>query len=179
MYLPTMMQSARVVAPRGLFVNARTAALSISQQTRLPVLAQCQQLRHSSFLQEDSMPSSSRKSPNNGRESWFAKRRRARSTRKKISTLALDHNSAFETDARKEHEQSQRQDDGGETPTHQKMTRTQRRLLLWSVLLTMPLWGRDIVESVVPGMLGIFILLAGSIKRGVGWMRSLSKDDKR
>ena len=172
------MQSARTTAQRGLVVNARATNHSFPQQTKLPLLIQCQS-RHSSFLHEDSIPSSSRKSPNNARESWFARRRRERSTRKKISTLALDHNSAFEADASREQERSRRQDDGSETQPKEWMTRRQRRLLLWSVVLTMPVWGRDIVESVVPGMLGIFILVAGKIKRGIGWMRSLNKDDGR
>lgn len=172
------MQSARIIARRGLVVNARATNHSFPQQTKLPLLIQCQQFRHSSFLHEDSIPSSTRKSPNNARESWFAKRRRERSTRKKISTLALDHNSAFEADTSREQEQSRRQDDGSETKTKPRMTRRQRRLLLWSAVLTMPVWGRDIVESVVPGMLGIFILVAGKVKRGINWVQSLSKDDK-
>lgn len=162
---------------RGLVVGARATNHSLPQQPRSLLSIRCQSL-HSSFLHKESIPSSSRKSPNNARESWFARRRRERSTRKKISTLALDHNSAFEADTSREQERPRRQDDGRQTQTEGGMTRRQRRLLFWSVVFTMPVWGRDIVESVVPGMLGIFILIAGKIKRGIGWVRSPIKSDR-
>ena len=85
---------------------------------------------------------------------------------------------AQEAEADKEHQQSQQKDDR-RTGTSRLMTRRQRRLLLWTALLTMPLWGRDIVETVVPGTLGVLIFIAGNVKKAISWVRSPWGEEKR
>jgi len=55
---------------------------------------------------------------------------------------------------------------------NQTMTPRRRKLLIWTAVLTMPLWGRDIIETVVPGALGVFIFCAGKLKAGVKWLKS-------
>lgn len=173
------MQPARIIARRDLVATAlRPATRTFPQQLVLPTIIHPQQSRRAFFHDDHTTPSTSRKTQRSARESWFARRKRERSARKKISTLALDHNSAFEADASREQTESQRQEDGNEADnqSQRRMTRRQRRLLLWTAVLTMPLWGRDIVESVVPGMLGVFILVAGNIKKALKWTWSFSKE---
>lgn len=176
------MQMPRIVVRCELVATTlKPATRTFPQHSALATIARGQQSRHSSFLHNDqSTPSSSRKSQKGARESWFARRKKERSARKKISTLALDHNLKVESDkdASREHAQSDQQGRKGQD-TGSLMTRRQRRLLLWTAVLTMPLWGRDIVETVVPGMLGVFILVAGKIKRAINWARSPSRADKR
>jgi len=138
-------------------------------------------LQSASFLHDDRSLSSS-SSKNQTRESWLTRRKRQRNARKKISTLALDHNStlepeAQEAEANREHQHSKEKGDR-QTGTSRLMTRRQRRLLLWTAVLTMPLWGRDIVQSVVPGSLGVLIFIAGNVKKAISWVRSPWREEK-
>lgn len=174
------MQPARIIVPRDLVVAAsRFTSRTLPRQSTLPVIIPYQQLRQPSSIHEDSKPASSHKTRTNTRESWFTRRRRERSSRKRISTLALDRTSSFEGDSSSGQGEPQPYDDSSEAQTRGRMTRRQRRLLVWTVVLSMPVWGREILETVVPGMIGVFIFVAGRIKSGIIWTRSLFPDDGR
>lgn len=177
------MQQVIIRAQGNLLASAlRPATRTLPQQLALSTIRRPGPIQFASFLHDDrSLSSSSNK--NQTRESWFTRRKRQRNARKKISTLALDHNSTYEPDAREpgasqEYQQSQEKDGRG-TDTDRLMTRRQRRLLLWTAVLTMPLWGRDIVETVVPGTLGVLIFTAGNVKKAISWARSSWKAEKR
>ena len=135
-------------------VLRQSAQLSLGQQ------------RHSSFLNKDTTPTSTRQTQRPVRISWFTRRKRERNVRKKISTLAVEpEDSMF--GASNSTQSGSEQGQGKSEQSSEVLTRRHRKLLIWSVLLTMPLWGRDLVEAVVPGTLGFLILGAGKIKQGV------------
>lgn len=138
-----------------------------------------QQSRASSFLNDNSIPSRNRKPQTGTRESWFSRRRKQRNARSKISTLALDPQSMGlpkeQAQSQEAAGQSQRQKDGEYTQSEyatRKLNPRTRRVLIWCAVLSMPIWGQDILEAVVPGALGVFLFVASKIKAGVIWIRS-------
>ena len=159
-------------APRGFLLHTVNVALStcpISQQSRA-----------SSFLNDNSVASTTRPSQQKSRTSWLSRRRKERNTRSKISTLALDRRSAMfgiegtlsENAAEDTRDQGNEQE--GKQSNPGMLTSRRRRLLMWTAILTMPIWGRDILEAVVPGLIGVIIQTAGNIKAGIHWVRGLS-----
>ena len=138
-----------------------------------------QQTRCASFLNSNSNSSRASKVPNVTRESWWARRRKARNARSKISTLALDsqllgtilHPAGKGYD---ESKSSRRDQDSEETQQKSnRLSPQMRRLLILCSILSMPLWGRDVLEAVIPGAIGVIILVAGKIKTAVNWTRSI------
>lgn len=149
-------------------------ALLLQSITRTPAQHTLSLQRHSSFLNKDSTSPSSRPVRRLSKESWFTRRRKERTTRKKISTLALDPvNSVFGSFSKTP--QHPQEDQHGSGRNSDLWTRRYRKLLLWSIVLTLPIWGRDLVEAVVPGALGMIIMGAGKIKQGVKRVRSVFK----
>lgn len=139
-----------------------------------------QQCRFSSIVNDDNVRSTNRLPKSSARESWVARKRKQRSTRKKISTLALEQSpAAFQpvADAESTRNGSHEQQDRAKR-SDQVLTRKQRRLLFWVAILTLPVWGRDVVEAVVPGLLGIFIMVGGKIKAGIKRIKSSSQQSK-
>lgn len=134
------------------------------------------QTRASSFLNDSAAPSRSRRAQSKPRESWFSRKRKAKNSRSKISTLALDpttaHSEAEQTRSKgAREEESEQQDEDSTDNKSQILNPRMRRLLLWGSILTMPIWGRDILETVIPGMLGVFLFVASRIKAGVRRIR--------
>lgn len=106
-------------------------------------------------------------------------RRKQEQSRKKISTLALEHNLLlFEHPGRTE-KGSQSSEKSNSQGSTQAVSRRQQRLMLLGIVLLMPIIGRDLIEAVVPGMLGVIIFVAGKIKAGVKLVRSLGGGRER
>lgn len=137
------------------------------------------QIRTYSFLNNSSIQSTSQQRQRKGSKYWMKRKREERSARSKISTLAAyEHQELISQtqyldseDTDKPSREKQNNDDTRQRTPKALDART-RRLLLWATLLTIPFWGRDVVEVVVPGTLGIFILVAGKIKSGIQWVHS-------
>lgn len=130
------------------------------------------------FFNDSSVQSKSKQSGKIAREPWFTRRRKGRNPRSKISTLAPDRllfpfqeNTSYTDRGDEQHEREQKNQHKHQSAS-QTLSPGIRRMLLWTTVLTMPLWGRDIIEVVVPGTIGIFILVAGKIKAAVQWTGS-------
>lgn len=171
--MPTTRTSQSILnaASRGVLAYNHISILRSCAGTNL------QQVRASSFLNDSSIPSRNREPPSTARESWFARRRKLRNTRSKISTLALDSQqigmTADQAPAQTFARRTQKAEDQEKTePTTANRRLTSRRLILWCTILSMPIWGQDILEVVIPGLLGILIFVASNIKKGVNWVKS-------
>lgn len=165
-------------------LGAASRGLLVHTQTTIPTFysrAIVHQTRASSFLNDNSIPSRNRKPQTTVRDSWFARRRKQRNPRSKISTLALDPQMVdiaaeqpLQT-AQEISEQSRRtdeQENSGSEKTNTKLSPRARRLIFWCALISMPIWGQDILEAVVPGILGVVIFVASNIKKGISWVKS-------
>lgn len=137
------------------------------------------QIRTYSFLNDSPIQSPSPQRQQKGNKSWLRRRREERSARSKISTLAaleqqelISQAQELDTTDTGEPSSNKQKDNESSRHTSKVLSPRTRRLLLWATLLTMPLWGRDIVEVVVPGTLGIIILVAGKVKSSVQWVSS-------
>lgn len=157
-----------------------------SDTSRYTLATPLQQRRNSSFLDDNSVPSNSRQSQKTAREPYFARRRRARNARSKISTLALDHNPiSFETaQENAEHVRSSRQDSQQEQNTKngdnsRTINPKSRRLLLLAGVLLFPVVGRDVIEAIIPGLLGVLIFVGGNVKAAIKWVKSLGPEEKQ
>lgn len=163
-------QVLRHISPRAL--------LSASTSSYTAVATTLQHTRASSFLNDNSIPSRSRKPQSSTGGSWFSRRRKQRTARSKISTLALDPQMmglpVKQQDLQDSNDHQKQHDKKGETQPEEtaKVSRRTRKLLIWCTVLSMPIWGQDILEAVVPGVLGVVIFVAGKIKSGVVWVRS-------
>lgn len=124
-----------------------------------------QQWRSSSFLNERTRSNAKSSQSKPIHESWFSRKRKERGARKKISTLALDSQSLLS-------DVTILRDGQNDQGSRHRILAKRRKLLMWAALLTMPLWGRDALEVVVPGCLGVFILCAGKVKAGVNTIRT-------
>lgn len=150
-----------------LFHQPQSAAIN-SAIIRSTFIRPIQQ-RNSSFLSDNTTPSPSTQTQHKTKTSWF-RRRKDRTPRSKISTLAIDAQSSSEGVEEESSMKDQSKEEKQNDDTRLLEPRT-RRLLIWTAVLTMPLWGRDILEIVVPGMLGVFIFVADRTRAGVRWVR--------
>lgn len=136
----------------------------------------------SASLQDKTSTSSppSRPQQNKPRRSFFWQRRDRKEARNRISTLALDPNAtnAAETQEAAQESYQRQQSGSGDEPNGGKskyrlMSRNQRNILLFTVVLSIPIIGRDVMEVVVPGLLGTIIFVGGRIKSGIKWVRRI------
>jgi len=170
-------------------VTPSTSLLQFSSRLTTPVSSRTsplQRCRTSSFLHDNSISSSSRQPQKTTRESYLSRRRRQRNAGSKISTLALDHNpipleAALENvedrnSSRSESRQEQKeQKDSSNDSSTRTMSPRSRRLLLLAGLLLFPVVGRDLIEAVIPGLLGVLIFVGGNVKAALKWVKSLSR----
>lgn len=133
---------------------------------------------HQTFSLQDkaSTPSpSSRPQQNKSRGTFFWRRRDRKETRNRISTLALDQST---TEA--EHESYQNRESGSKGHRNgsgrskdRLMSQNQRTILLFTVIFSIPIIGRDVMEFIVPGILGSVIFVGGKVKSGIKWVKSI------
>jgi len=141
--------------------------------------------RNSSSLNDNSIPSTSRQSQKTARKPYFARRRRARNARSKISTLALDRNPmSFEAaqenteDVWSSRQQPQQKQKNSNDDRSRNLSPRSRRLFLLAGVLLLPVLGRDVTEAVVPGLLGVLIFVGGNVKAAIKWVKSLGPEER-
>lgn len=96
-----------------------------------------------------------------------------------MSTLALEHSgaTAAEIDVGTETADARRRRGAkGENKSTNLMS---RRIVFWSIILLMPVFGRDVMEVIVPALLGTIIYVGGKIKTGIRWARQLGSGGQR
>lgn len=127
---------------------------------------------------------SSRPQPNKRRESFLWRRRERKEPRNRISTLALDPSITTEIEAQDaRHESHQEQHSRFEENASRRraedrlMSRNQRRILLVAVVLLTPAVGRDVMEVIVPGLLGTIIFVGSKVKSGIKWVRRIGSTE--
>lgn len=123
---------------------------------------------------------SPRPQQNKKRESLVWQRHDRKEPRKRISTLALDPSTIIESELASTRQdshqgQSSRSEEQGQQrkPADKIFSRNQRRIMLLSTVLLLPVIGRDIMEVVVPGILGTIIFVGGKVKTGIKWVRRI------
>lgn len=138
------------------------------------------------FLQDKTSTSSptSRPQQSKPRRSFFWQRRDRKEARNRISTLALDPNATNGAGTQEAaYESNQRQQSGSKDETnggnsrYRLMSRNQRNILIFTVVLSIPIIGRDVMEVVVPGLLGTIIFVGSKIKSGIKWVRRIGSGD--
>lgn len=173
-------------------INARVASTSLPQLQHLPHRSMRPSVRayHQSSSAQDKASSpaqspSPRPQQNKEGDSYIWQRGKRKETRNRISTLALDPNAVTEAEAsdmrQSSHEQRGSQDEGdasrrksaGKIPN-----RKQRRILLLSIILLMPVIGRDIMEVIVPGVLGTVIFVGSKVKSAIKWVRRMGSGEQ-
>lgn len=173
---------ARLLSSRN---DARTPLENLQQLYHLPHRSPRPAIRlyHQSSVTHDKastpVPSPSpRPQQNKKRESLVWQRGKQKEKRNRISTLAIDPNAIAETEEpgaqhESHHERhGEEEDDAGRRkPADRILSRNQRRILLLSGILLLPVIGRDIMEVVIPGVLGTVIFVGGKIKSGIKWVR--------
>lgn len=167
----------RLLASRTSTLTMFTSASRATQAPLRPIVSLTRSYHQTSCLQDKaSTPSpSSRPQQNKSRGTFFWKRRDRKETRNRISTLALDP-SASETEhgSYKNRESGSKDDANSSGKSRDKlMSQTQRRILLFTVILSVPIIGRDVMEFIVPGILGTIIFVGSKVKSGIKWMKSI------
>lgn len=171
-----------------LLPSQTSTAMMLAQSRRsikIPLrstISSARLFHQSSFLQDKPSASapSSRPQQNKPRRAFFWQRRDRKETRNRLSTLALDPHAANEAETQEAaYGSRQKQQSGSKDETTNRksrnrlMSRNQRNILLFTVVLSIPIIGKDVMEVVVPGLLGTIIFVGSKIKSGIKWLRRI------
>lgn len=180
--------TARLIPRR---IDTRIVSTNSTLLRTLPCtpIARLTRLYHQSSSSQDKAaspaPSSSpRPQQGNKREALVWQSGKRKETRNRISTLALDVNAVTETEESStkqgsHQDQHSKHNNSGRRPADKILSRSQRRILLLSCILLLPVIGRDIMEVVVPGVLGTIIFVGSKVKSGIKWVRGIGSGEKK